>query len=73
MYLCFFPILLQLMDKFAEENRLEQLNEQKRRRKMLEYKREVDRMLEERRIRRAEEMKLLMVQHKVDEEAERTR
>jgi len=61
------------MDKFAEENRLEQLNEQKRRRKMLEYKREVDRMLEERRIRRAEEMKLLMVQHKVDEEAERTR
>lgn len=37
-----------MMDKFAEDERIEQMNAQKRRMKMLEHKREVERLLEER-------------------------
>lgn len=38
-----------MMDKFADDERIEQMNAQKRRMKMMEHKREVDRLLEERR------------------------
>lgn len=36
----------QIMKKFAEDDRLEQLNEQKRRMKLLEHKREAERLIE---------------------------
>ena len=38
-----------MMDKFAEDERIEQMNAQKRRMKMMEHKREVERLLGERR------------------------
>lgn len=37
------------MAKFAEDDRIEQMNEQKRRMKQIEHKRAVDLLLEERR------------------------
>ena len=36
-----------LMDKFAEDERLEQMNSQKRRMKELEHKREIERLWQE--------------------------
>lgn len=38
-----------MMDKFAEDDRIEQMNAQKRRMRQLEHKREADRLLEEKR------------------------
>lgn len=38
-----------MMDKFAEDDRIEQMNEQKRRMKQLEHKRAVESLLGERR------------------------
>jgi len=40
---------VQMMAKFAEDDRIEQMNAQKRRMKQLEHQRAVERMLEERR------------------------
>jgi hypothetical protein len=51
----------------AEDQRLEQLSNQKRRMKMLECRREVERMMAERRQRHAEEMQLLMKLKEQDE------
>lgn len=42
-------VLLQMMAKFAEDDRLEQMNAQKRRMKQLEHRRAVERLIEERR------------------------
>merc|ERR1719440_605408 len=39
----------QLMAKFAEDDRIEQLNDQRRRMKVQEHKREVERLMQERR------------------------
>ena len=41
--------LLQMMAKFAEDDRLEQMNAQKRRMKQLEHRRAVEKLIEERR------------------------
>lgn len=41
-----------MMAKFAEDDRLEQMNAQKRRMKQLEHKREVEELLEDRRLQR---------------------
>ena len=41
--------LLQMLMKFAEDDRIEQMNAQKRRMKQLEHKRAVERLIEERR------------------------
>lgn len=41
-----------MMDKFAEDDRLEQMNAEKRRRKLLEYKCELEKVLEDRRRQR---------------------
>jgi len=38
-----------MLDKFAEDDRLDQLNAQKRRQKQLDHRREIERLLEERR------------------------
>ena len=38
-----------MLDKFAEDDRLDQMNSQKRRMKQLEHRREIERLLEERR------------------------
>jgi len=39
----------QMLAKFAEDDRVEQMNAQKRRMKQLEYRRAVDKLLEDRR------------------------
>ena len=41
--------MLQMMAKFAEDDRIEQLNAQKRRMKQLEHRRAVERLIQERR------------------------
>ena len=38
-----------MMEKFAEDDRIEQLNAQKRRMKQLEHKKAVERLIEDRR------------------------
>lgn len=43
------------MEKFARDDRIEQMNEQKRRMKQIEHKRAVDMLLEQRRERMARE------------------
>ena len=45
----------QMMAKFAEDDRIEQMNAQKRRLKQLEHKREVEKLLEDRRAQFARE------------------
>jgi hypothetical protein len=45
----------QMLDKFAEDARLDQLSREKQRRKMIEYRKEVDRMVDERRLMLAAE------------------
>lgn len=42
--------VLQMLEKFAEDDRIEQMNAQKRRMKQLEHKKAVERLIEERRI-----------------------
>lgn len=44
-----------MLDKFAEDERIDQLNSQKRRQKQIEHRREIERLLEERRARFEEE------------------
>jgi len=39
-----------MLDKFAEDDRIEQMNAQKRRMKQLEHKRAVEKLIEDRRI-----------------------
>lgn len=41
----------QMLEKFAEDDRIEQMNAQKRRMKQLEHKRAVEKLIEDRRIR----------------------
>lgn len=45
-----------MMAKFAEDDRIEQMNAQKRRMKQLEHKRAVEKLLEDRRRRRQADM-----------------
>lgn len=40
----------QMLEKFAEDDRIEQMNAQKRRMKQLEHKRAVEKLIEDRRI-----------------------
>ena len=47
--LLLWPALPQMLDKFAEDDRIEQMNAQKRRMKQLEHKRAVELLLEDRR------------------------
>lgn len=45
-----------MMAKFAEDDRIEQMNAQKRRMKQLEHKREVEKLIEDRRRQREADM-----------------
>lgn len=65
--------VLQLVREFAESERLEQLTTEKRRLKILEYRRTVNDMLEERRRQREEELQQLQRMHELEMEEERTR
>ena len=47
--LCVCVCLSQMMAKFAEDDRIEQMNAQKRRMKQLEHRRAVERLIQERR------------------------
>ena len=55
----FLRITLQMLAKFAEDDRIEQMNAQKRRMKQLEHKRAVEALIEDRR-RRFEEQKVFV-------------
>lgn len=44
------PLCFQMLEKFAEDDRIEQMNAQKRRMRQLEHKRAVERLIEERRL-----------------------
>jgi hypothetical protein len=66
-----FIYFLQLMKEFAESERLEQLTAEKRRLKILEYRRTVNDMLEERRHQREEELQQLQRMHELEMEEER--
>ena len=59
-----------LMEKFADDERLEQLNSQKRRLKEFEYKKEIEKQWQEKRIQyqRQKEMELLDLHQKKAEE-----
>lgn len=59
-----------LMDKFAEDERLEQLNAQKRKLKELEYKKEIERQWQEKRIQyqNQKELELQELQRQKNEE-----
>lgn len=48
------------MQELAEQAKLDQLSEQKRRMKMLQLRRDIEQMMTERRQKRAEEMQLLL-------------
>lgn len=50
-----------MMAKFAEDDRIEQMNAQKRRMKQLEHKREVERLIEDRRQQREADMVLITI------------
>lgn len=52
--------VLQLMQELAEQAKLDQLSEQKRRMKMLQLRRDIEQTMTERRQKRAEEMQLLL-------------
>ncbi|CAH1968702.1 unnamed protein product [Acanthoscelides obtectus] len=60
-------IRAELLEKLAEDARLDQLSDQKRRMKMLQLRRDTEQMMIERRQKQAEEMQLLM---KIEEEAQ---
>lgn len=45
-----------MMAKFAEDDRIEQMNAQKRRMKQLEHKREVEKLIEDRRLQHVADM-----------------
>nr|CAI5864701.1 unnamed protein product [Callosobruchus analis] len=60
-------IRAELLEKLAEDAKLDQLSDQKRRMKMLQLRRDTERMMIERRQKHAEEMQLLM---KIEEEAQ---
>lgn len=60
---------MKLLERMAEDEKLEQMSAQKRRMKMLQLKRDVEEMMTDRRQRRAEEMQLLIkLQEQEDEE-----
>lgn len=63
----------QLLEKFAEDQRLEQLTAEKRKMKMLEYKTELQKLLEERHKRRLEEMHELIALEEVEKQEENNR
>jgi len=62
-----------MLAKFAEEDRLEQLSAQRRRMKQLEHKREVERLLDERRAAYEEQRLQEAQEREVEERAERFR
>nr|CAD7418522.1 unnamed protein product [Timema poppensis] len=63
----------ELLAKFAEDDRIEQLTAERRRLKVIEHRRAVERELEERRARRAEEMRKLIRLAELEKEEEKAR
>ncbi|XP_034045061.1 meiosis-specific nuclear structural protein 1 [Thalassophryne amazonica] len=62
-----------MMDKLAEDDRIEQMNAGKRRMKQLEHRREVEKLIEERRKQREVEMELEAKERATEEEREAIR
>ena len=56
-----FSIIPQMLTKFAEDDRIEQMNAQKRRMKQMEHKRAVERLIDERRGQLQKDMVRLFV------------
>lgn len=66
----FYESQLQLL---AERDKLEQLSNEKRRRKMAEHRRAVQEMLSERKLQRAEELALELKARDAEQQAEKRR
>merc|ERR1712100_971096 len=64
---------LAMMKKFAEEDKLEQMSAQRRRMKSLEHKKEVERLMEERRAAYEEQRLQEAAEREIEERAERFR
>lgn len=62
-----------MMQKFAEEDRLEQMSAQRRRMKQMEHKREVERLMEERRAAYEEQRLQEAAEREIEERAEHFR
>jgi len=62
-----------MLAKFAEEDRLEQMSAQRRRMKQAEHKREVERLMEERRKAYEEQRMQEAAEREIEERAERFR
>jgi len=62
-----------MLDKFAEDDRLDQLNEQKRRRKQMEHRKEIERLLELRRAKFEEERAVETEEQEQQETADNVR
>lgn len=62
-----------MLQKFAEEDRLEQMSAQRRRMKQMEHKREVERLMEERRNAYEEQRMQEAAEREIEERAERFR
>merc|ERR1719486_1573423 len=62
-----------MMRKFAEEDKLEQMSAQRRRMKQLEHKREVERLMEERRAAYEEQRLQEAAEREIEERAEHFR
>lgn len=62
-----------MMAKFAEDDRIEQMNAQKRRMKQLEHKREVEKLIEDRRRQQEADMELEAKERAIEEQKEALR
>ncbi|KAG7509829.1 hypothetical protein JOB18_006232 [Solea senegalensis] len=62
-----------MMAKFAEDDRIEQMNAQKRRMKQLEHRREVEKLIEGRRRQRQADMELEAREREIEQEREALR
>merc|ERR1712146_255807 len=62
-----------MLQKFAEEDKLEQMSAQRRRMKQAEHKREVERLMEERRKAYEEQRMQEAAEREIEERAERFR
>ncbi|XP_069379764.1 meiosis-specific nuclear structural protein 1 isoform X2 [Paralichthys olivaceus] len=62
-----------MLAKFAEDDRIEQMNAQKRRMKQLVHKREVEKMIEDRRLQRQVDVELEVKERAIEQEREALR
>ena len=60
-----------MLEKYAQEDKLEQMNAQKRRMRQLEHKRAIEKLIEERRAQRDQERKEVINEYALQQELEK--